>query len=285
MAESLAGYKKLQALSLNIQHLDFHPLRKIKNLQHLTISAGYQTDTVRSLLLNSRSTLKSLDVTSGHFDFFNKWDQVIKSKDQKHYLTSLKSFTICSHGYEFDRDHVRVLTKAIDFVGLRELVIKSLPDNAPVLFRELVELFSSATSGSGVHLRTLSLHMPVRGWRVSDSQRQEATDVKCEFLSSFNTLKTLNIDDYGQYKLEVTENPELPSNLLPAILKHENLEKLSISYNGVISGYQIPYLKPATVATLLDNLPHLRDINIAPEEKDLVRRPYYTQSTIANTPQ
>jgi hypothetical protein len=115
--------------------------------------------------------------------------------------------------------------------------------------------------------------MPVRGLRVSDSQRQEATDVKCEFLSSFNTLKTLDIDDYGQYKLEVSENPELPSNLLPAILKHKNLEKLSISYNGIISGYQIPYLKPATVATILDNLPHLRDINIAPEEKDLVRRP------------
>ena len=44
MAESLAGYKKLQALSLNIQRRDYHPLRKIKNLQHLVLRAGYQTD-------------------------------------------------------------------------------------------------------------------------------------------------------------------------------------------------------------------------------------------------
>lgn len=279
MAESLAGYKKLQALSLNIQHRDYHPLRKIKNLQHLVLSAGYQTDTVRSLLLNSRSTLKSLDITSSHFDFFTKWDQVTKSKDQKHYLPSLKSFTICGHGYEFDRNHIRALVKAIDFVGLQELNIKSLPDDSPVLFRQLTELFPTATSGSRVRLQSLALDMGVRGWRLSDNQIQEMTDVKCEFLSSFNSLKTLVLDDYGQYKLEVTENPELPSHLVQAILKHQDLEKLSISYGGVTSGYQIPYLKPATIATLLDNLPHLKEINISPEEKDLVRKHLDTPCT------
>ena len=272
MAESLAGYKKLQALSLDIQHRDYHPLRKIKNLQHLVLKAGYQTDTVRSLLLNSRSTLKSLDITGSYFEFFNKWDEAIKSKDQKHYLPSLKSFTICIHGYEFDRNHIRALMKAIDFVGLRELNIKSLPDDSPVLFRQLTELFSTATSGSGMLLQSLALDMGIRGWRQSDNHIQEMTDVKCEFLSSFNSLKTLVLDDYGQYKLEVTENPELPSHLVQAILKHRDLEKLSISYGGVTSGYQLPYLKPATVATLLDNLPHLREIDISPEEKDLVRR-------------
>ncbi|RBR12492.1 uncharacterized protein FIESC28_08616 [Fusarium coffeatum] len=269
MAQSLAGYKKLQALSLDIEHLDYHPLRKIKNLQHLVISAGYQTDTVRSLLLNSRSKLKTLDVSSDCFDFFDKWDQVIKSKDQKHYLPCLKSLTLSSYGYEFDPKHIQALLKAIDFVRLQELVIKSLPDGLPVLFRELTGLFSTATSGSGVHLRSLDLDMGDRGWGTSDSQKQETTDAKCEFLSSFNTLKTLKFDDYGQYKLEVTENPELPSHLLQAILRHQDLEKLSISYGGVTSGYQLPYLKPATVATLLDNLPHLKEIDIAPEEKDL----------------
>ncbi|KAJ4141795.1 hypothetical protein NW768_001013 [Fusarium equiseti] len=269
MAECLAGYKKLQALSIGIQHNEFHALRKIKNLQHLAITAGYQTDTVRSLLLNSRSTLKSLDVTANDFEFFDKWDQVLKAKDKKHYLTSLKSFSICCYGYEFNRDHILAMKRAIDFVGLRELVIKTLPDKSPVLFQELAELFATASSGSGVHLQSLSLDMGVRGWRLSDSEGQAITDARREFVSSFTTLKALNLHDYGQYKLEVTDNPGLPSNLVQAILKHQNLEKLSISYNGVTSGYQIPYLKPATVATLLDNLPHLKEIDISPEEKDL----------------
>ncbi|KAJ4003968.1 hypothetical protein NW766_011823 [Fusarium irregulare] len=180
-----------------------------------------------------------------------------------------EALCLTDYGYEFDPNHTQALLKAIDFVRLQELVIKSLPEGSPVLFRELTGLFSTATSGSGVHLRSLNLDMGDHGWGTSDSQKQETTDAKCEFLSSFNTLKTLKFDDYGQYKLEVTENPELPSHLVQAILRHKDLEKLSISYGGVTSGYQLPYLKPATVATLLDNLPHLKEIDIAPEEKDL----------------
>jgi hypothetical protein len=276
MAKSIAGFKKLQALSLDLGYRDYEPLHTVKNLKHLALRAYSQTDLPNSLLLNSRSTLRSLDISIYSFAFLNDWAQILNAAGEdttkQHYLTSIESLSM--EGTYFDLASVRSLMRAIDFARLRELVIKCLPDNSPLLFEQLADMFSTAnTTGSEVHLRSLTIDMGVPGYNVTDSQKQAATDVKCRFLSSFDTLKVLDLADYGQYRLEVSENPGLPDVLLQAILQHKTLERLSISYTGVVSGYQLPYLTPATIASLIDNLPLLREIDIAPEEHDLVRRP------------
>lgn len=200
MAKSIAGFTKLQALSLSLGYHDYQPLHKVKNLKHLALKAYSQTGLVHSLLLNSRSTLRSLDININCFTFLNNWAQILSAAGEdtvkQHYLTSLESLTI--QGCYFDLDLIRSLIRAINFARLRELVIKYLPDDSPLLFQQLADLFLTAcTIGSEVHLRSLTVDMGVSGHNVSDSQKQAATDVKCRFLSSFETLKILDLADYG----------------------------------------------------------------------------------------
>ncbi|RGP71694.1 proline iminopeptidase [Fusarium longipes] len=273
IAESIASLEKLQALSLRIQYQDFQPLHKVKNLKHLALNSYSSTIIADSLLFNSRSTLRSVELQISHFSFLNHWPRQIEEARedtaQKHYFTSLKSLNISNHD-RFDHDTTQSLIKAVDFLSLRELLLSNVQSDRGFLFHQLAELFATAsTTGSGVHLRSLTIGMSVPGYGVTESEKQEVTAAKCDFLSSFDTLKTLDLYDYGQYKLEITENPGLPDMVAQAILRHKELEKLSISYNGVTCGYQLPYLKPATIGTLIDNLPLLREIDIAPEEHDL----------------
>ncbi|KAL6925384.1 hypothetical protein FSST1_002658 [Fusarium sambucinum] len=271
MAQIIAGFKKLQALSLDLGYNSYQPLSEIRNLKHLALRAHGQTDILHSLLLNSRSTLRSLDLRTSSFEFLNDWTRIIstdKDAGNQHYFTCLRSFGM-QVSY-LDPTSVQSLIRAIDFVGLQELLIEHLHDNSRLLFQQLFDLFSTArTSGLDVRLRSLKVNMAVSVYNVTESQIQEATEARSRFLSSFHTLKVLDLADYGQYPLEVSENPGLPNNLIQAILQHKGLEKLSISYNGIISGCKLPYLTPATIATLIDNLPLLRQIDIAPEEDDL----------------
>lgn len=274
MAHSIASFEKLQALSLDLSRIgfrDYPQLYEIKNLKHLAL-AQCRAGLVHSIMLNSRSSLLSLDLNTGPLDFLNDWDGILGVKqeptDKPHYLTALKSFSV--QASQFDQASVSSLKKAIDFVGLQELEIKNLPDHSPLLFQELADLFTKASaSNSAIHLQSLTLDMGTFYNRFSEDQNKAVTDVKCGFLSSFNTLKALDLIDFGQYPLEVSQNPGLPSNLVQAILQHKGLEKLSISYTGM-GGHQIPWLKPDEVATLIDNLPHLRQLHISPEETNLV---------------
>ncbi|RGP60783.1 rnilike protein [Fusarium sporotrichioides] len=271
MAETIAGFKKLQALSLDLGYHSYHSLHNIKNLKHLALRAYSQTDLLQSLLLKSRSTLRSLDLSANSVEFFNDWTRIINPEevtDNQHYFTSLN--TLSMQVSELDLASIRSLTRAIDFVGLRELNIKHLRHNSPLLFHGLADLFSKAnTSGLEIRLQSLKVNMAVSGYNVTESEKEAATEAKSRFLSSFDTLKVLELEDYGQYPLEISENPGLPNSLVRAILQHKRLEKLGISYKGIVSGFQLPYLTPATVATLIDNLPLLREINISPEEHDL----------------
>ncbi|OBS17639.1 hypothetical protein FPOA_09375 [Fusarium poae] len=271
MTQSIAGFKNLQALSLDLGYRSYQPLSKIRNLKHLALQAYDQTDIVHTLLLNSRSTLRSVELRTSSLEFLSDWTQIVSTDedaDSQHYFTCLKSFSM-QVSY-LDPTSIQSLIRAIDFVGLQELLIERLPDNSPLLFQRLFDLFSTApASGLDVHLRSLKVDMGISGYNVSESQKQEDTEIKSRFLSSFDTLRVLDLAGYGQYPLGVSENPGLPDCLVQAILRHKGLEKLSISYNGIVCGYQLPYLAPATIARLIDNLPHLRQINISPTEDDL----------------
>ncbi|EKJ69684.1 hypothetical protein FPSE_10098 [Fusarium pseudograminearum CS3096] len=272
MAKSIAKLEKLQALSLDLGYRDYQALYGIKNLKHLALQAYIQTDLLHSLLLNSRSTLRSLNLNTNSLDFFYHFDQIVSSAEQdtenQHYFTALKSLTI--QVSDLDSTSIRSLMRATNFAGLQELHIEHLPESSSVFFQQLADLFStSSTSGLEVRLRDLKIDMRTSGYNVTESQQKAVTETKTSFLNSFDTLKSLELFDYGQYPLEISENPGLPNSLVQAILQHKGLERLSISYNGIIGGYQLPYLTPSTIGSLIDNLPLLREIDIAPEEHDL----------------
>jgi hypothetical protein len=108
-------------------------------------------------------------------------------------------------------------------------------------------------------------------WRRAPQQKQIDLDAKCRFISSFDTLKILVLNDYNQYPQEITVNPGIPNELLEAVFKHQNLKVFRVPYrNGHLSNHKIPYLSAKTVAKIIDNLPELQEIEFAPEQTEMV---------------
>jgi hypothetical protein len=245
--------------------------------------------TFQALLLNSGATLKSLDMMPDRPDFWERLEAAFKAerrgRDGKHYLSALKSLTISGCWFEspwINTASIRSLNTAIDFVALRELKITNVLEQSSLLYDNLAKLYSTSESqGTAPHLRKLSMDMSFPYHFNNISERQVIIDSQIRFLSSFNTLTSLHINEYGKYSSEIPNNPGLPDVIMQAILKHTNLDSLGICYGGIGSGEKIPYLSATAVATLVDNLPKLKLLEIAPEEDDTVRKP--VQSSVENT--
>ncbi|KAJ4327626.1 hypothetical protein N0V84_001875 [Fusarium piperis] len=253
------------------------PLAKVKNLQHLHVedynwaSGEGNNNVVRSILLNSRSTLRSLSMQTSSYAtcFLEDWEEMISASksSQPHALTALKSFTLSGVGFD-QGDFLKSLQRAIDFTSLQELRLGSLSQYNHHLFQYLASLASSA-QGKPISLRTLSVDMSHDRYGGAPEQKQLGYDAKSAFISSFNTLSTLQIVDYNQYPHEQRFNPGLADTMLKAILKHENLKVLRISYTGIIGDCKIPYLSAKTVAAIVNNLPHLEEFEFAPDEIEI----------------
>ncbi|EEU39435.1 uncharacterized protein NECHADRAFT_81608 [Fusarium vanettenii 77-13-4] len=279
MAESIVSLKNLKALSVSTARFEegaMRPLAKIKNLQHLFVEdyswgMGMGKDNVvRSMLLNSRSTLRSLSMRTSSYAtcFLDDWEKMVSASksSQAHDLIALKSFTLS--GVRFDEGNfLKSMQRAIDFAGLHELRLGRLAEGRHLLFQYLASLAGSAPD-KHIDLRTLSVDMSHNHRIETPEQKQTGFDAKCAFISSFDTLSTLELVDYNQYQ-EHMVNPGLSDTLLQAILKHENLKVFRISYTGIISGCKIPYLSAETVATIVNNLPHLEEFEFAPEESEI----------------
>ncbi|KAF4439705.1 hypothetical protein F53441_12516 [Fusarium austroafricanum] len=281
IAKSLAAQKKLQALKLyaadNLFDRYAKPLATIKNLKHLFIHLpGYRGEYMDednvplALILNSRSTLRSLTIEMGSFqsEFLEYWEKMANSKSSKHDLTALESFRLT--GASIGDGLVKALKKAIDFVALKELKFGYLSDNVKLLFDHLCDVFSKAhKNNTKINLGNLSLNMGTDALMSTPGEQQAIVDSKIDFISSFDTLTSLTLDDYGQYSEDITVNPDLKNSLLQAILKHENLTKLKISYRGIVSGYRNTCLEPVTVAALINGLPKLTEFEFLPQSTKL----------------
>lgn len=282
MAESLASLKSLKALSVCTARFEegaMRSLSKVKNLQHLSVedyswgSGVGKDNVVRAMLLNSRSTLRSLSMKTSSYAtcFLEDWEKMVSASKsgQAHGLIALKSLSLS--GVRFDEGNfLKSMQSAIDFAGLQELRLGRLSQGRHRLFQHLASLAGSAQD-KRIDLRTLSVDMSHNQRMETPEQEQMGFDAKCAFISSFNTLSTLELVDYNQYPEEHVVNPGLSDTLLQAILKHENLKVFKMSYSGIISGYKIPYLSAETVATIVNNLPHLEEFVFAPEESEIVR--------------
>jgi hypothetical protein len=289
--------EKLKALSIcpnygeeeEFSKAESDSLKKIRNLRHLLLGGVGQLGTLQALLLNSGSTLKSLDMTPNCPDFWERLETAFKAErvgtDQKHYLSALKSLTISDYWLEspwITDGSLRSLNTVIDFIALRELTITNVLERVSLLYDYLSNLYSaSERQGTALHLRKLSMEMSFPYYSIDAGERQAIIDSQIRFLSSFNTLTSLHMNDYGKYSSEIPNNPGLPNVMMQAILKHNKLESLGICYGGIGSGEKIPYLSSTAVATLVDNLPKLRLLEIAPEEDNTVRK--FAQRSVKNT--
>ncbi|EPE32064.1 RNI-like protein [Glarea lozoyensis ATCC 20868] len=274
IGKSIAALKSLKALSLNSSRSEgetLKPLFAIKNVRHLNLrsysnfgqnSLGMLTS---KILQNSSDTLEGLVMESGNL--FEQWDDKFNDVDS-HYLKNLKSLSI--QGIEVDERVLQALERGIDFIRLRELEIVHFDDTESLLFQHLTNLTTLANSKNiGIGLRTLHLRMSDQSYGRTPEQKALGFRTKCDFVRSFNTLTSLELSDYGVYPSSHPINPGLARPLLEGILKHKHLRTLKIPYAGSSSGFSIPYLSGAEVGALIDGLPELRELNIAPVEAQI----------------
>ncbi|KAH8883470.1 hypothetical protein GQ53DRAFT_663811 [Thozetella sp. PMI_491] len=266
IAESLAARKSLKALNLFTKmpdNEDVTALSQIKNLKHLSIHDtdwGFSTPSkiLQSIIKNSASSLESLTVPAG---------ETAAAPEKKAIFQALKSLDLTF--YHAESDAIRAMVSAIDFTQLNELAIGNCHSDNSLLFRHLAGLNDSSSTGtSRMKLRHLCLTMDDGSpSRLTPEERREHLEAKCRFISSFDTLETLQLEDYGQYPENASiTNPGLVDVVLQAILCHRGLRVLRISYRGKMSGYAIPYLSAATVGAIVDGLPQLREFQFAPDE-------------------
>jgi len=283
MGQSIASLKNLQALRLHsgrasVENEAMEPLATIGNLKHLSVEIGSHNhpNVIRSILWNSRSTLRSLDITSSRdlSNFLKAWDKTVSTDvdpaPHTPTLTALKSLALCH--VSFDAASFKSLQGALDFMNLRNLTLGRIPAGTDLFFQYLSRsAISAKEKGTSIGLRNLSLEM--REDSYAQTPEGMSLKSKCQFLATFDTLTNLELIDYGQYQKTVATNPGLPTALLQAILKHKNLKSLKMTYNGIISGYTVPYLSATTVGVIVDNLPELQEFVFAPEEREIVRPP------------
>ncbi|KAF4345160.1 hypothetical protein FBEOM_866 [Fusarium beomiforme] len=290
MAESLAKLKNLKSLRLNawqssITSDSIVPLAKLRNLEHICIqdrSWGNITSTgervLQKMLLNSLSTLQTLDIRTSKYysDFLVDWEDEIKARNpdamkQEHDFTALKSLSLygISFAGNFCDKVMPNLTRAVDFLKLRELKLMKLEEGQLTFFKYLQDLFSKADKGD-IHLRQLCVEM--KG--PSPELGHAATEIHLEgiyrFISSFDSLTTLEIHEYNLYNRARESNDGLSRRLLQSILNHPELETLRFRYRYVGSEpWEVPYVSHEIVNVLVKNLPRLRVLEFAPRVDNL----------------
>ncbi|KAK9778944.1 putative F-box domain-containing protein [Seiridium cardinale] len=282
ISQSLASRANLKALSLYVHHAEaeeLKPLGRIKNLKHIHLQ-NYDTfetlNPFQSILRNSASTLQSLAIETDSYTcpFLKDWEKNFKTSAGVNTkgngkkgpdFTALRSLSLS--GTEIDENFIKEFGKAIDFAQLRELSLANLRDPQCLLQPYMISRASSyqGTADVPLSLRTLSLNMTDHDYMHDTAQQNALFEAKCRFISSFDTLTTLELPDYPQHPANTT-NPGLSNTLVQAILKHKNLRVLRISYKGRTSGFDIPYLGPETVRTIVDGLHQLREFEFAPDE-------------------
>jgi hypothetical protein len=276
MGKSIASLKNLQALKLHslksrIENDAMEPLTMIKNLKHLSVEVGSDNHphVIQSILSNSTSTLRTLELISGRNmgTFLKGWEKTVSTEfAPTHSLTALKSLVLSR--VSFDAASLKPLSRALGFMGLRNLNLGPISGGINLFFQYLSSLATAAQEGGkSISLRNLKLEMREDNY----SQTPDASFAsKCDFLAAFDTLTSLELCDYGQYSATIATNPGLPNTLVQAILKHKNLKTLKISYNGIGSSSKVPYLSATAVSVIIDNLPELQEFDFAPEEREIV---------------
>ncbi|RSL58235.1 hypothetical protein CEP54_007893 [Fusarium duplospermum] len=283
MGHHIASMKNLKALNMFLDHQSLgrmYPLRDITNLQYLrvvdhTVGEALAHDNVVLLILfNSASTLRSLSLETNSWqlgNFLLGWEQMASEADlieqDRVSLSSLKSLSFI--GLRFNQSLIDSLENIIDFMSLDHLTIGIMATGALHLFPFLRGL--AAEAGRAISLHQLSLVMS------SESALQHLEDLgadmefqaKIQFIALFDTLTSLELKEQNPYPVTIADGSLLFDALWRTIITHENLGSLSINSMEATGTNAIPRLSAATVTTLINNLPKLRNFEFAPAEGEI----------------
>lgn len=293
MASSIVALKNLKALRLwfsscsgtdgSIKTHDATPLARLCNLKHLAINRGcscpttiWGGDTLQSILINSISTLESLELHSMRWDpsFFEKWEDLVKAHhpnttQMPSAFIALRSLAL--HGPSWGGNygsHLPNITTTVDFLQLSELKLMQLEDGRLTLFKYLEQLFSKAEKGS-IRLKKLTLDMDAK--QPNPMTSEVHMEGIYRFIESFDNLTSLEFHNHNVFPGNIVNNPGISRRLQRVAIKHRDLESLRFRYTNRSDS---PYVSAETVRVLTKDLPQLRVLEFPLEEKDFVSHNY-----------
>ncbi|KAH7239813.1 hypothetical protein B0J15DRAFT_405605 [Fusarium solani] len=283
MGDHIASMQNLKALSMFLDHQSLfrmYPLRGITNLQHLKVvdhtlgEALAHDDVVLSILFNSAPTIRSLFLETSSLqlgNFLLGWEEMASEADwiyqESVYLSALKSLSLI--GLRFNQSLIDSLENIIDFMNLDDLTIGIVATGALRLFPFLGRL--AAEPGTAKNLRKLSLVMSSESalQHLGDLGADMEFEAKIRFIASFDSLTCLELKEQNPYPVTIDDGALLFDALWRAVISHGNLESLSINCTEDVGTNAIPRLSAATVTTLINNLPKLRNFEFAPAEGEM----------------
>ncbi|KAK7926455.1 hypothetical protein PG985_003453 [Apiospora marii] len=275
IARGIASQKHLQALSIRSRDLGrddatTEALCRVKNLRHLALVTSDWSDAANSsveecLVRNSASTLKSLYLSTASYGIrflpYRNGPGLASSGTAGYRLTNLTSLRLVD--FHLDGENAAEMLKSVDFVRLDELALgrnrSESGESCGSLFDPLSAAFAAASqTASPPKLRWLLIGL------------SKGVEARTRFVGSFSTLTTLLAENHGKYKESVSTNPGLSSALLAGILGHRNLRTLELAHpRGCQTGERVPHLSAQTVRALVDGLPELRELVLAPVEDQI----------------
>ncbi|KAF5988291.1 hypothetical protein FBULB1_1515 [Fusarium bulbicola] len=276
MAEGLSKMENLKSIRLDpyehsIKSEAMISLTKLSNLEHICIEdRGYGSIVVanerplQSMLLNSLSTLQSLEIRTSKYysEFLGDWEGKLKARNPDPLEQGFSG--------DFCENMMPNITRAFDFLKLRELNLMGLEEGQLTFFKHLEDLFSEADKRD-IHLRKLCLDMKGPDYQSNYAETEVHLEGMYRFILSFDSLTSLEIHDYNMYNTNVQSNPGLSRRLLQSVVKHTGLETLRFHYRYSGSEpWDIPFASAENVNILTKNLPSLQVFEVAPQEDNLV---------------
>lgn len=294
MAYSIGALKSLKALRIHYHCADLTPkcsniapMSQLRDLKHLSISTNEcqcitpvsRDETLQSIILNSSSTLESLEV------YPLKWDSSIHADREGQVpvrnqdviddgFSALKSLVLYGHsarpinGTDFqsnDGTYFSSIASKVNFLQLRKLHLGRLEVGQVKFFKSLEKSFCSAERRD-IQLRelTLDMHPELQGRDAYETEM----DAMYRFIASFGTLTSLEIYDHNRFPHCRRNNPGLSEQLQEAIIVHSGLESLRLRYSE--TGEEVPFFSTPDIETFTKNLSELRVLEVMVRDNDIV---------------
>jgi hypothetical protein len=265
----------LRALRLYVNPLslqNLQPLEQARSLQHFFLQyhswspLPEEQNVIQSILYNSKSTLRSLVMimnrNSGSFWKYWKENNRVEKGAQGESPIFLALELLHLSGLVVDSSTIQSLHRAVDFTRLRELKLGHVHNTEDIFLPYINDLLTSSPKlDKTLNLQILHIEMSEGECAEATGKMKLNFELKCRFISSFTTLKSLVINNYGRPQPPITTDVGLSDMMLQAILRHNSLEALKLSWMGVRRGHKPPPLSPATIEILIEGLSQLKELH------------------------
>ncbi|ESU10280.1 hypothetical protein FGSG_03010 [Fusarium graminearum PH-1] len=263
LEEVLKNLSNLEVLDTTELSHNIAPMSQLRDLKHLSISTNEcqcitpvsRDETLQSIILNSSSTLESLEV------YPLKWDSSIHADREGQVpvrnqdviddgFSALKSLVLYGHS-------ARPIN-GTDFQSNDGTYFSSIAS------KSLEKSFCSAERRD-IQLRelTLDMHPELQGRDAYETEM----DAMYRFIASFGTLTSLEIYDHNRFPHCRRNNPGLSEQLQEAIIVHSGLESLRLRYSE--TGEEVPFFSTPDIETFTKNLSELRVLEVMVRDNDI----------------